>query len=280
MVDLHRYDRNIRSGGAAFDWLSSDDERPEFLKVRSMANLIGRGLRKPEMRYYNNSNPRQTIKLRRSSPGQELRELTRITNSEGEIARPSCDGKKRGGRGYLQGCFMCRRHQQLQQNTCWWCSGCKMPLCKVQRGEFTCYQEHLDNFDDPVLGCVPRARFKMPPDYRLYSLDDNQIYSNNHPKLPSFESTSFTDGPEMDEEAPMETTENGVNPGEKEINSAAEAPAEVAVAAVRAKTVPAEVAAATAKTVPAEVAAATTAITVMNKNSLRRSKRRKHNSNK
>jgi hypothetical protein len=95
VVDLHRYDRNIRSGGAAFDWLSSDDEQPEFLKVRSMANLIGRGLRKPEMRYYNNSNPRQTIKLRRSSPGQELRELTRITNSEGEIARPSCGEEKR-----------------------------------------------------------------------------------------------------------------------------------------------------------------------------------------
>ena len=130
-----------------------------------------------------------------------------------------------------------------------------MPLCKIQQREFTCYQEHLDNCDDPVMGCVPRAHFKMPPDCRLYSL--------NHPKLQSFEPISI-EGPEMDdeEEAPVVLmTENGVDPGEKEptagrsaikrkINSAAEAPAEVVTV---------------------------TATTVMNKNSLRHSKRSKTN---
>ncbi len=81
----------------------------------------------------------------------------------------------------------------------------------------------------------------MPPDYRLYSLDENQIYSNNHPKLSSFEST---------------------NPGKKEptagrsaikrkINSAAEAPVEVVMV---------------------------TATTVTNKNSLRHCKQSKTNS--
>ena len=32
VVDLHWYDRNMQSGGAAFDWLSADDEQPNFYK--------------------------------------------------------------------------------------------------------------------------------------------------------------------------------------------------------------------------------------------------------
>jgi len=36
VVELHRWDRNMRSGGKAFDWMNADDERPDFLKVRSI----------------------------------------------------------------------------------------------------------------------------------------------------------------------------------------------------------------------------------------------------
>jgi hypothetical protein len=51
VVDLHRWDRNKRSNRNTFDWINADDARPDFLKVRSMANLIASGIRKPEMRY-------------------------------------------------------------------------------------------------------------------------------------------------------------------------------------------------------------------------------------
>ena len=40
VVDLHRWGRNHCSGGNVFDWLTVNDERPDFLKVRSMENLI------------------------------------------------------------------------------------------------------------------------------------------------------------------------------------------------------------------------------------------------
>ncbi len=39
----YRWDRNQRSGGKAFDWMNADDEKPDFLQVRTMANLIAKG---------------------------------------------------------------------------------------------------------------------------------------------------------------------------------------------------------------------------------------------
>jgi len=53
-----------------------------------MSNLIGRGLRKPEMRYYSQNNPRQEIQQRQFIGGQ-LQMLSRITNAFGETARPN-----------------------------------------------------------------------------------------------------------------------------------------------------------------------------------------------
>ena len=63
VVDLHRWDRNKRSDGRAFDWVNVNEERPDFLKVRSMANLIARGLHKPHMRYYDSEKPRPPMPL-------------------------------------------------------------------------------------------------------------------------------------------------------------------------------------------------------------------------
>ena len=131
VVDLHRWDRNKRSGGSAFDWMSSDDERPQFLQVRSMSNLVGRGLRKPEMRYYSQNNPRQPIQQRACLGGQP-QVLTRITNASGETARPS--NGKNNGKGYVMACFICRQYQQRQTNTNWWCSACKMHYATSKGG--------------------------------------------------------------------------------------------------------------------------------------------------
>ncbi len=182
VVDLHRWDRNQRSGGSAFNWMNADDERPQFLQVRSMANLIGRGLRKPEMRYYSQNNPRQEIQQRRFIGGQ-LQMLLRITNAFGETARPN--NGKHSGRGYVMTCFICRQYQPRQTNTNWWCSACKMPLCRKKRRDLTCYQEHMDNCHDMVLGCYTRQHFTLPKEYRKYAVGsgNNQQNVNDLPSI-------------------------------------------------------------------------------------------------
>ena len=92
MVDLHRWDRNMRSGGKSFDWLNADDERPDFLKVRSISNLIARALKKPNMRYYTDEHPRKTIPIRSRAQPMQATLLSRITNKEGLVRR--LKGKK------------------------------------------------------------------------------------------------------------------------------------------------------------------------------------------
>ena len=189
VVDLHRWDRNKRSGGTAFEWLDDDrDERPEFLKVRSMANLIGRGLRKPSMRYYTQDNPRQQPKLGQFSRCQP-QELIRITDNEGRISRPA--NGKNGGKGYVRACVICRQYKETQQNTNWWCSACRIPLCKKSRGrESSCYDEHIQRIDDPVLGCFERdsSNIVLPPEYKLYRANN----MTNIPALPSFDDNAIT----------------------------------------------------------------------------------------
>ena len=182
VVDLHRWDRNKRCDGAAFEWTGGDDERPDFLRVRSMANYIGKGLLKLEMRYYHTQNPRQQPRVRQIDRLQP-RELERIIGKDGHISRPAAADGKKGGRGYLKGCLICRQYQEKQQNTNWWCSACRAPLCKINRGrELTCYEEHMQRRDDEVVGCFERNNdyFKMPREYKLYKNAD-------FPTLPAFD---------------------------------------------------------------------------------------------
>ena len=151
VVDLHRWDRNKRSDGRAFDWVTVDDERPDFLRVRSMANLIARGLHKPHMWYYNADKPWPPIQM---SVGQrrQQQQLSRITNADGQTKRPSKQiGQK--PREYQQTCYICRQYHRLGPPTQWWCSKCHMPLCSnsTPRWEITCYEEHCANQGDPVL---------------------------------------------------------------------------------------------------------------------------------
>ena len=181
VVDLHRWDRNKRSNGKAFDWINADDERPDFLKVRTMANLIASGLKKPQMRYYKEGNPRQTVpnKKRRMISRHAECKLTRITNKEGSIRRPN--GKKKE---YQKTCYICRQYKKKPVNTVWWCIRCEMPLCKrSRRREMTCVEEHEAYQDDPHLGChANREYFVMPPGYRLFpqvSTSTGRNHDNN-----------------------------------------------------------------------------------------------------
>jgi hypothetical protein len=159
--NMHRWDRNQRSGGKAFDWMNADDEKPDFLQVRTMANLIAKGLHLEPMQYYDKNTKRPTIPIRNRQP-QQQQELRRITDKAGNIRRP--DGNRKE---YQQTCFICRQYQKKQQNTQWCCARCKMPLCKKQRRDVSCFQEHCDHAGDSVLGCgAQRVHFVMPVEYR------------------------------------------------------------------------------------------------------------------
>jgi len=194
-MDLHRWDRNNCSGRKAFEWVNVNNKRPDFLRVRSMANLIGRGLQQPTMQYYNPTNPRPTISLR-AEHQVVRRPMERITNKDGETTRPS-DGKK-GGKGYAQGCLICRQYWDKQQNTNCWCSTCHMPLCNILRREVSCYQEHMDNFHDPVLSCIVKECHILSPEYKRYTklvtattIIPHPDHSNQHPALPQFGAETF-----------------------------------------------------------------------------------------
>lgn len=173
VVDLHRWDRSKRSGGGNFDWINADDDRPDFLKVRSMANLIARGIKSTNMQYYRESNPRATIPIRVRAINNFSYQhglLTRITNRDGLMRRPN--GKKQE---YQKTCFICRQYRKRPVNTVWWCSVCHMPLCKMSRKrELTCVQEHERYADDPHLGCHEgREYFQLPPQYRMFGICNN-----------------------------------------------------------------------------------------------------------
>ena len=187
VIDLHRWDRNRRTNGKAFEWLDDNEERPEFLKVRSMANLIGRGLKKTNMCYYTKNNPRQQPKLHRVSRCQP-QELTRICK-EGYMSRPA--NGKTGGKGYVRTCLICRQYREKPQNTNWWCSVCRVPLCKKNRGrESTCYEEHIAQMDDPYLGCFDRESelIILPDSYKVYK----QGNTSDIPQLPAFNANATT----------------------------------------------------------------------------------------
>ncbi len=165
VVGMHQWDRNKRSGGKSFDWMNADEERPDFLMVRSMANLVAKGLHQGNMQYYNEKTPRPTIPLqsRRQFQPLETMALVRICDSEGNIRRPN------GGKEFQQTCMICCQYWKKQQNTQWRCGRCRMPMCKKKRRDVTCFQEHCEMIGDPVLGCGPhRIHFALPTEYRKY----------------------------------------------------------------------------------------------------------------
>jgi hypothetical protein len=84
VVDMHRWDRNQRSGGKAFYWMNLDEKRPDFLQVRTMANLIAKELHLAPMQYYDTNTPRPTIPIRNRQT-QQQDELQRITDKAEKI---------------------------------------------------------------------------------------------------------------------------------------------------------------------------------------------------
>ena len=170
VVDLHRWDRNRRSGGKGLLEIGDDESNPSFLSVRMIANLISKGVRLEEMKY--RSKQRYSHPLRGSkamdNPGSAL---TRITNKDGHYKRKS--GQR--DRDYQKTCFVCRKYKKEQVNTIWWCKFCRMPLCKISRGRgMTCEQEHVSTLTG-VMACkgpgVERT-FVMPNKYKQHWTGD------------------------------------------------------------------------------------------------------------
>jgi hypothetical protein len=142
------------------------------------------------MQYYSQMNPRPMIPLQAGNRVVQ-QPMERITNENGEKTCPS-DGK-RGGKGYAQSCLICQQYQEKPQNTNWWCSTCHMPLCNILREEVSCNQEHIDNFHDPVLGCIVKKHHILPPEFRRYTKVVTTIIP--HPTtLPQFGAKTFLGG--------------------------------------------------------------------------------------
>ena len=173
VVDMHRWDRHKRTGGRAFQWVKDDDEQPDFLKVRSMANLIAKGLHMSTMQYRNTSRKSLPVKRSRRS---HLMPLERIAAPDGSIRRDN-------GTEYQKTCFICRMYKKKQVNVMWCCTVCKMPLCKIDRGrKFSCLQEHQRAHEDEVYGCNEgreTTTFVLPKAYRLYDSKTNDIHEDN-----------------------------------------------------------------------------------------------------
>jgi hypothetical protein len=161
--------------------MNTDEERPDFLMVRSMANLIVKGLHQGNMQYYNEKTPRPMIQLqsRRQFQPLETMALVRICDSEGNIQRPN------GRKEFQQTCMICGQYWKKQQNTQWRCGRCRMPMCKKKRRDVTCFQEHSEMIGNPVLGCGPRRiHFALATEYRKYKsrmamLEEQPAY-NHH----------------------------------------------------------------------------------------------------
>ncbi len=100
------------------------------------------------------------------------------------MSRPS--NGKTGGKGYVRSCLICRQYREKPQNTNWWCNECCVPLCKKHRGrESSCYEEHIQRCDDPVVGCFERKSeiIVVPQAYKLYKPQN----MTDIPTLPAFD---------------------------------------------------------------------------------------------
>ena len=145
-VDMHRWDRNNRSGRKSFDcWMNENEDQPNFLQVRTIANLIGRGLFKKEMQY--RTQPRQSVpEVSNGIFSCTGSPLERITKGGNETRSDRTE--------YQKTCFICQMYRKKPQNTQWCCKECLMPLCKMDRGRAkSCFNEHYHAWDDEVIGC-------------------------------------------------------------------------------------------------------------------------------
>jgi hypothetical protein len=144
-------------------------------------------------------------------------DLTRIVNKEGQISRPA--NERNGGKGYVRACLICRQYREKQQNTNWWCSGCHVPLCKKGRGrEFSCYDEHIQRCNDPVVGCFTRKSeyIVLPDEYKLYK----QANLKDIPILPAFNNNNIAVNTTM--ESAVVDSVNGCTDNHSDSNSSGE----------------------------------------------------------
>ncbi|KAL7549478.1 hypothetical protein ACHAWF_012745 [Thalassiosira exigua] len=156
VVDLQRWDRNMRHHGKSTHALCLDEGDEDF-GIKKLANLIARPLRTGKLRYRDNAQPVQRNAV--SSEGA----LVRIMDADG------C-AKSQNGKPRTSNCFICRKYQPKHKSTIWVCSKCGMPLCQVGRGrEQTCLEEHLSS-SNPYLGCgyIKRECFTFPANLRVW----------------------------------------------------------------------------------------------------------------
>ena len=189
VVDLQRWDRNMRNGNKGVTPLSS--EVPSNFNIMRMCDLIGRPLMDGSLRYVDDGrgykSPRMTqhehIRVAAGIDGAQLRRYTK----NGQLANEK-------GKAYQRYCYICRTHGEIV-NTQWICNRCEMPLCKKDRrgDECACLEEHLkttvaDDACGPVRTCfrVPETSLKV----RLASTRGDSSNKRRRDRIPAANSRS------------------------------------------------------------------------------------------
>ena len=171
VVDLQRWDRNMRDkkAGKKVHHIPFDgDDTVDDCNIITMADLIGKGLKSPNMQFREGPQPNPRGPAN-PSPNQPSK---LAATSDNRLVRYLKDGKlaSENGDAYQRGCFVCRCYG-MDKNTQWVCHSCGMSLCAVPRRggpRDQCLQEHLQS-DNWHLGCGnPRKRWIVPPELLQY----------------------------------------------------------------------------------------------------------------
>ena len=214
VVDVHRWDRNRRSGGRAMMDMDIDEQSPMFLTVRAVANLIARGLRHPDMMFRTNKRFYHPSRGVNDALGSALIRI----RVNGEKHRRI--GKRY--RDYQRSCFVCRQYSSKQSNTSWWCKFCNMPLCSVDRGRgLSCEKAHITALHGPMVCKGPSVKrtFVLARKHKQYLRDEGESVEGENEFSNDDEDYFDADEEDEDEGGEEEGDEDEGNKNEHEQES-------------------------------------------------------------
>ena len=167
VVDLQRWDRNMRSGSKGIAesrvWSECEDVQYNF-NIMRMCDLIGRALSDGTLSFYDDKEEeRRASKSPRMSQNEHARAAAGIEHAQLIRYKKNGELNNSKGKAYQRYCYICRTHGETC-NTQWMCSRCEMPLCKKERRgeEWSCLHEHMHTVvGDDACGPV-RNWFKVP----------------------------------------------------------------------------------------------------------------------
>ncbi|KAG7355118.1 hypothetical protein IV203_004474 [Nitzschia inconspicua] len=159
-VDMHRCSRNrmIEKGVSP--------SKVDSIRILKFTDMMCGGLKQwPK--------PKQHFLIVGNEYGKGDGRLTRIYGKDGERTKPPTKQQEQQGRNignaYVRNCFVCRGYlskkgKQINNQTFFWCSKCRMPLCRTDRSKdeefgppgsrhLTCVDAHYYASHNSVICC-------------------------------------------------------------------------------------------------------------------------------